>query len=248
MKNRINDYDKFAFYYDVLTSQVDYDLWFDYLYRISGMDNGEKNAVLDLGCGTGELMEKFCSAGCSCVGVDLSEEMLALCDAALYGNGYDYFLTKGKMQDFKIQKKFDFIYSACDSVNYLSEEEFAKLLENVLSMLKNGGVFTFDMLSADFLGGADNSEIAEDADMKMYIERKMRENRLFTQIKICRGDGEEELEFVQNIFSVENLKKMFVKYEKEYIMHMHSFLSLSENESRTDKIQVVVKRIEKKLK
>ncbi len=241
--NRINDYDSFAFYYDILTSQVDYDLWFDYLCKISGMKYKKKCSVLDLGCGTGELIEKFCSAGCSCVGVDISEEMLTLCDAALYGKGYDYFLTKCKMQDYKVQKKFDFIYSACDSVNYLSKDELEELLENVLSMLESGGVFTFDMLSSDFFDGEGYAEEAEAEGVKMRIERKMQGNRLFTDVTVEQDGKAEKMVFVQNVFFVKDLEKLFVKYEKDYIMHVHSFLSLSEFEQNTDKIQVIIKKI-----
>ena len=71
-------YNEFAYFYDELNGAADYDAL--YLYVKSQLEqNGiHDGIVVDLGCGTGELTLMLTQAGYDMIGVDQSEEMLAV--------------------------------------------------------------------------------------------------------------------------------------------------------------------------
>ena len=71
-------YNEFAYFYDEFNGEADYDALFQYVngeLRRHGQTHG---IVLDLGCGTGDLTLMLTQAGYDMIGVDQSEEMLAV--------------------------------------------------------------------------------------------------------------------------------------------------------------------------
>ncbi len=69
------DFDKIACSYDRLNRIMS--LGLDRRWRKSAV-KGLHGSVLDVACGTGDMASELCSRGCTVVGVDLSEEMLAI--------------------------------------------------------------------------------------------------------------------------------------------------------------------------
>ena len=71
-------YNEFAYFYDEFNEDADYQALFravkEQLYS-HGIQDG---IVVDLGCGTGDLTLMLSQAGYDMIGVDLSEEMLAV--------------------------------------------------------------------------------------------------------------------------------------------------------------------------
>ncbi len=74
----MSSYHKFAQYYDILTSNIDYQKHADYYDNIISQHMPDKGILLDLACGTGSLSEAMAKKGYDVIGVDLSEEMLSV--------------------------------------------------------------------------------------------------------------------------------------------------------------------------
>lgn len=102
----------------------------------------EKGTVLDLGCGTGTLTLLLSKAGYDMIGVDNSEEMLAI--AREKSEGEILYLLQD-MREFELYGTVGAVCSVCDSLNYiLKEEELVQVFSLVNNYLYPGGVFVFD--------------------------------------------------------------------------------------------------------
>ncbi|MCL1913028.1 MAG: class I SAM-dependent methyltransferase [Eubacteriaceae bacterium] len=142
-------YSLLAYDYDLLVYEHDYDVWFEKLKLLSGVPNLKRKVVLDLGCGTGEMLRRFYLEGAQVWGVDVSSDMLAIADSKFKRRAAKRFFNVD-MSSFVCSQKFDFIYSMSDSVNYLEAKSISPLLENVWQMLAPGSVFAFDVLNIEF--------------------------------------------------------------------------------------------------
>ncbi len=88
--------------------------------------------VLDLGCGDGVLTRKLVDAGCSVVGVDMSEDLLAAASKL----GLDVQLADGHALNFN--EEFDAVFSNA-ALHWMSEPE--KVISGIRRALKPGGRF-----------------------------------------------------------------------------------------------------------
>ena len=71
-------YNEFAYFYDEFNGEADYDTLFRYVDGELRRHEQIHGIVLDLGCGTGDLTLMLTQAGYDMIGVDQSEEMLAV--------------------------------------------------------------------------------------------------------------------------------------------------------------------------
>ena len=71
-------YNEFAYFYDEFNGEADYDALFRYVDGELRRHEQIHGIVLDLGCGTGDLTLMLTQAGYDMIGVDQSEEMLAV--------------------------------------------------------------------------------------------------------------------------------------------------------------------------
>ncbi len=146
------NYGVFAEIYDEVMSAVPYDLWYDYLnflYRYHGFEDPE--SILELACGTGEVMKRFLGDSGEnvksdfIIGVDRSEYMLAQAREKLASMGENFLLVQQDIRELKLACEFDFIYSIFDSINYITgKDELERVFKGVYDHLKEDGVFIFD--------------------------------------------------------------------------------------------------------
>ena len=137
-------YTSFAQVYDLFMDNVPYEQWSAFLCRILKKYGIEDGPVLDLGCGTGKLTRLMAKAGYDMTGVDSSAEMLQI---ALSQTGEEEILyLLQEMQELDLDGCVRAVYSACDCINYvLDEEELQEAFARVYEHLETGGVFLFDM-------------------------------------------------------------------------------------------------------
>lgn len=140
-------YDYFSKWYDQLNEQEFYQMWYDEVIRYCG-NTAAKN-ILDLGCGSGRLLELLAPHAHRLTGVDLSEQMLILAQERLASYPVNVNLFCDDMGELNLpDQQYDIIISTCDSFNYLeSEEKLVHLFQQVYQGLKSGGSFLFDMHS-----------------------------------------------------------------------------------------------------
>ncbi len=147
-KIKVKPYEKLVFVYDHLMSHVNYDLWTKYIYKIS-KDLVSKDAnVLDLAGGNGRFSNIFRKYYPNILVTDKSIEMLLSKSARsrLSSRQNNFLKVCCEMINLPFKKKFDFIYSTFDSINYLTKEkDLLKLFNEIRIILSDDGIFTFDV-------------------------------------------------------------------------------------------------------
>ena len=140
-------YNKFAYIYDELMDDIDYEKWYIYIKSIFDKFQREPKMLLEMACGTGNLSYYFGKNGYDLTCFDLSNDMLSIA----YNKLKDFKKVKilnQNMVNFNINKKFDAIISICDSINYvLNEEDLLKTFTNVKNHINKDGIFIFDINS-----------------------------------------------------------------------------------------------------
>lgn len=142
-------YEGFAHFYDLLMQDAPYEEWFAFLLDVVKEERPQAKKVLDLGCGTGRIALLLAEQGFQVTGVDLSEEMLSIASERMYESKIPPFpLFHQDMRELNLSTRFDFIYSFCDSLNYLlDEKDVVRTFMNVANHLVEGGLFLFDVHS-----------------------------------------------------------------------------------------------------
>lgn len=140
-------YGDFAYLYDELMNDFDYEEWFGYIKEIFIKYNKKPKDILEMACGTGGLSYYIAKEGYKLTAFDLSEEMLSIAYDKLKRFKNANILNQN-MIDFNINKKFDSVISVCDSINYiLNKEDLLKTFTNVYNHLNDDGIFIFDINS-----------------------------------------------------------------------------------------------------
>lgn len=129
-------YGEFAGVYDELMDNIPYEKWaerLDCLIRKYGVSapgqtaseplESEKNLVLDLGCGTGTLTELMYQKGYDMIGVDNSEDMLNIAMGKREASGAEILYLLQDMRELELYSTVGTVFSVCDSLNYILEEE-----------------------------------------------------------------------------------------------------------------------------
>lgn len=161
-------YGGFADFYDRLMADVDYDAWADYLLGLI-RENGvpSDGTIVDCACGTGAFTLRFAKAGYRLIGIDRSEQMLAVAQQKARKSGMNVPFVRQDVRSFQVHKPVDAVNCACDGVNYLlSTEDALSFFSSAYAALKPGGVLLFDVSSAykleHVLGGQTFGEDAAD--------------------------------------------------------------------------------------
>ena len=114
--------------------------------------------LLDLCCGTGNLMQALLHKGYRVNGLDGSEAMLNYA----HENAPQGEFILGDARTFNLPERFDGVVSSSASLNHiLSIEELRAVFSSVYNALKPNGLFMFDLNHAGQMGKWWNSQITE---------------------------------------------------------------------------------------
>ena len=170
-------YKRFAQYYDIYVGDFNADLP---LYRSLCVPD---HNVLEIGCGTGRVLETLLEEGCDVTGVDISDDMLHVAEAKLRP-----YLMQGKLvlknHDFRsapLQEQYDLILITFFTFNYLlTVSEQQQFLHNVSQSLTDNGVVSLDLFYPQPLAFPATSDKwqdvvlqAEDRQIALRQKRKM---------------------------------------------------------------------------
>lgn len=139
-------YNDFARVYNTFMGDTPYERWVQFIEDQMKKANIEPKIVCDLGCGTGTMCEMFAERGIDMIGIDCSEEMLMVARESASDKGLEILYLNQDMTDFELYGTVDMIYSSCDSLNYLlEEEEVLQTFKLVNNYLEKDGLFIFDI-------------------------------------------------------------------------------------------------------
>ena len=138
-------YGGFASVYDTFMDETPYEEWCEFLVQILEEYEVPKGLVLDLGCGTGTLTEMLSKEGYDMIGVDNSEQMLAIAMEKRETSGENILYLLQDMREFELYGTVGAVISVCDSLNYLLEEDdLVQTFRLVNNYLDPKGIFIFD--------------------------------------------------------------------------------------------------------
>src|SRR5262245_31962210 len=116
-------------------------------------------AVLELACGSGQIIVPIADKSTPAVGLDNSPEMLTAARRRAHAAGVRVELVEGDMREFELGRQFSLIFVARNSLLHLSEQnEFAALFDNVRRHLLPNGIFAFDIFNPNLSMGRPSTE------------------------------------------------------------------------------------------
>lgn len=142
----MSGYGDFAYYYDLLTENVDYPERCDYICNLLAQNGVGKGILLDLACGTGTLSVLLSKKGYDVVGVDASEDMLSQAQEKKMETGCDIIFLCQKMQQLDLFGTINAAVSTLDSINHLTDAANVKeVFRRVSLFMEDKGIFIFDV-------------------------------------------------------------------------------------------------------
>lgn len=140
-------YNEFAYFYDEFNGEADYDTLFRYVDGELRRHEQIHGIVLDLGCGTGDLTLMLTQAGYDMIGVDQSEEMLAVLrdKADQLGLLDRLLLLKQDILSLDLYGTIGAAISTFDTYNHIPPQQFQSAIAKAGFFMEKGGVFVFDL-------------------------------------------------------------------------------------------------------
>ena len=204
-------YEQFANLYDKLMEDAPYESWLQYMVDIVNEFNPKAKRVLDVGCGTGELLIRYLKNGFEAEGVDLSANMLAVAQEKLNREGLNCPLFEQDMRSLEGLGTFDVITVFCDSLNYLeTEEDVIQAFQQFYQLLPKNGLLLFDVHSLYKIHYIfKEATFAEDTGDIAYIWN------------VFEGQYDNSVEHELSFF-VKEQNDLFAKYEETHIKRTFS--------------------------
>ncbi len=160
-------YEQFAYTYDRLMRDMPYQQWVQFTKETWALYHLQPKTIVDLGCGTGTTAIQLAIQGYEVIGIDHSEDMLAVAqhkqeDLRSDSSVMHIDWIQQDMREWQSMKPVDAVISLCDCLNYLLEESDIKAtFDRTFAGLRSGGVFIFDVHTLE--------EIWEYADHQPYF-------------------------------------------------------------------------------
>lgn len=246
-------YTSFAQVYDLFMDNVPYEAWSNYVEEILAKEGICDGILLDLGCGTGKMTRIMAEKGFDMIGIDNSMEMLDMAREYEYDREEDsgilYLLQD--MREFELYGTVRAVYSACDCLNYIMEEdELLTVFRLVNNYLDPKGLFIFDMnTSYKYEHLLAENTIAENREEGSFIwenyydkEEQVNEYDLTLFIKESEDDKEERfLRFTethfQRCYSLECVKQLLQEAGMELVAVYDAY---TKNPLREDSEKVTI--------
>ena len=214
-------YESFARVYDELMDEVPYDAWCSFLKDRLSEEGIHDGLALELGCGTGRMMEKMAEAGFDMIGVDSSLDMLQIARERSGSLPYPLLYLQQDMREFELYGTVRTVFSICDSLNYiLDPEELTQVFRLVSNYLDPGGIFLFDFNTEhkyrDVMGETTIAEDREDVSFIWYNEYDREEHLNYIDLNVFVKE-EEDLyrkfteQHVQRGYELEEMKRLIEK-------------------------------------
>lgn len=144
----MTEYVDFAEYYD-----FDHAITLDRAFYLDFARNKCQPPLLELACGTGRLLIPLAQAGLDIYGIDISANMLAVCQRAIqeYRLEQRVYLSLADMATFDLpRKEFGLVFVALRSfMHLLTRREQLSCLQRVYEHLRPDGYFLLNVIAPD---------------------------------------------------------------------------------------------------
>ena len=190
----MSGYGDFAYYYDLLTENVDYESRCDYIYGLLARNGVGKGILLDLACGTGSLSMLLGEKGYEVIGVDASEEMLSVAQEKKYESDADVIFLCQKMEELDLFGTINAAVCTLDSINHVTDEERVReIIRRVSLFMEDKGIFIFDVNTPykhrEILG---NNTFVYDMDEVYCVWQNETDENMLTTVSLDIFEKDEE--------------------------------------------------------
>ena len=175
-------YDQLAACYDELTGDVAYEQRADYLERLFRRAAMPVHTVLDLACGTGTMTWLMTGRGYEMIGVDASEEMLAVA-MEKYGEvgGIPPIFLHQSMPRLDLYGTVDAAICCLDSLNYLTRPaDVRRTLQRLRLFIAPGGLLIFDVNTPEKFRAMDGQVFLDETEDAYCVWRTEFSRRICT--------------------------------------------------------------------
>lgn len=250
LKQESNAYTGFALVYDQLMDNIPYDMWCNYLKDLLNQYGVRTGLIAELGCGTGNITKRLYNYGYDMIGIDNSEDMLAVAREKIIEEKETSILYLWQdMREMELYGTVAAFISVCDSINYLlTEQDLLKVFRLVNNYLDPEGIFIFDLKTEAYFESLGENTIAENRpeisfiwensyhkenkinqyDLTIYISEKILEQKENKEDN--RNDFEEPAVFFrfeethyQRAYSLETIKRLLKQSGMEFIAAYEAF-------------------------
>ena len=141
------EYAYLAKVYDHLMEDVDYEQWIDYIeHFLENNGISKKDRILELACGTGNITVPLSKKGYELIAIDRSIEMLSQAQQKAVALNLTIEFYQQDMLNLQVQELYKTILCLCDGINYILDlKDLRAFFQKVYSLLREGGVFIFDI-------------------------------------------------------------------------------------------------------
>ena len=137
-------YNEFAYNYDALMADVDYQKRTEYICSLFKTFDRMPTLMLDLACGTGEFSNCFANRGVSVIGVDISYDMLAVAREKSFDAGNDVLYLCQDATQLDLYGTVDGAICCLDSLNHITDyDAFCQAIAKVALFLEKDRLFIF---------------------------------------------------------------------------------------------------------
>lgn len=151
--------------YDRLTNDVDYKGVVDFYFDILRREGLSPRTAVDLACGTGSVSLLLADCGLSVVGVDMSQDMLAMASEKIADRENAPLFVCQNLTELRLPKGVDLAVCALDSIDYIIEpEDCRKAIQKIYKALNPGGCFIFDVNTPEKLRAMDGQVFLDEDD------------------------------------------------------------------------------------
>jgi len=237
----VKPYSYFAMIYSHLMRSVDYSFWAKYIKEIHDTLGDKNDIALELAAGNCSLANHLTHQFKKLYVSDISKEML------MTSTNKNLEKVCCDMSLLPFKNKFDFIYSAFDSVNYLNNEtRLSEYFANISNNLSENGLLLFDVSlknnSLKHVKSLNRKGIYNGIKyiQKSVFDEKTKIHSNFIKIKLKDGKVVEEVH-QQKIY---DFYYYFEVLESNNLFAIECFDSFTFNDATEDseRVQFIVKR------
>ena len=213
-------YNEFAYFYDEFNDDADYGALFQAVKQRLVQHGIKDGIVVDMGCGTGDLTLMLSQAGYDMIGVDLSEEMLAvLREKAAELEIGDLLLLNQDLLELDLYGTIRAAVSTFDTFNHIGPiNRFEQAIAKAAFFMEEDGVFLFDVNTPykhrNVLGNETFTLESEDALCVWKNRLDEEQQRTAISIEITyhdTGDSFQE-EFFEYWYELEQIRDICARY------------------------------------
>ncbi len=142
----MSGYGDFAAFYDALTADVDYAAWAEYLLALFDRHGGAHGQLLDLACGSGSLALELTARGVDVIGVDGSQDMLAVAREKAEEEGAPVMFLCQDMRELDLYGTVDGAVCMLDSLSHVCDTaDVGEILRRLGLFIAPDGLLVFDV-------------------------------------------------------------------------------------------------------